>query len=204
MFTGIISDVGEIVSVSAREAGARLTIACGYDCATIDLGASIACSGICLTVVAKDTVDGRCRFDVDASRETLACTTLGQWSPGGRINLERALKAGDELGGHIVSGHVDGVATITDRTDEDDMAGVTFEAPENLARFIAAKGSVALDGTSLTVNDVNGRTFTVMLIPHSLQATTWGDRRAGDTVNLEVDVFARYLERLDSCRRQDG
>lgn len=204
MFTGIISDVGEIVSVTEREAGVRLRIACGYDCATIDIGASIACSGVCLTVVARETAGGRCLFDVDASSETLACTTLGRWSDGTRINLERALAAGDELGGHIVSGHVDGVATITGRADEDDMARFTLEVPDDLARFVAAKGSVALDGTSLTVNGVEGRTFSVMLIPHSLQVTTWGERKAGDTVNLEVDVFARYLDRLDSCRRGEG
>lgn len=204
MFTGIISDVGEVVSVAPRDAGVRLRIACGYDCATIDLGASIACSGICLTVVATDTSDGRCLFDVDASSETLSCTTLGQWAKGDRINLERALRAGDELGGHIVSGHVDGVAAITDRTDEQDMARFTFEAPDNLARFIAAKGSVALDGTSLTVNGVAGRTFSVMLIPHSLEATNWGEKQPGDAVNLEVDPFARYLERLESWRKDES
>ncbi|HSM43297.1 MAG TPA: riboflavin synthase [Afifellaceae bacterium] len=204
MFTGIISDVGEIVSVAAREAGVRLRVACGYDCGTIDLGASIACSGVCLTVVAREAAGGRCLFDVDASSETLACTTLGQWSEGDRINLERALRAGDELGGHIVSGHVDGVATITGRADEDDMARFTFEVPDELSRFIAAKGSVALDGTSLTVNGVDGRTFSVMLIPHSLQVTAWDEKSVGDTVNLEVDVFARYLDRLDSCRRGEG
>jgi riboflavin synthase len=200
MFTGIISDIGEIVSIVERETGVRLRIACGYDCETIDLGASIACSGICLTVVAKEESGGGCAFDVDASPETLACTTMGGWTAGTRINLERALRAGDELGGHIVSGHVDGVATILERADEDDMARFTFRTPEALARFIAAKGSVALDGTSLTVNSVEGTQFTAMLIPHSLQVTNWGDKRVGDKVNLEVDLFARYLDRLAEYR----
>jgi riboflavin synthase len=202
MFTGIISDIGKVVSVTERDAGIRLRIASAYDCTTIDLGASIACSGICLTVV--DTADAEegCTFDVEASSETLACTTMGEWSAGAAINLERALRAGDELGGHIVSGHVDGVATITGRADETDMARFTFSVPEPLARFIAAKGSVALDGTSLTVNSVEDATFSVMLIPHSLQMTNWGTKDVGDKVNLEVDLFARYLDRLGAYREQ--
>lgn len=196
MFTGIITDVGEIAAVTPREAGVRLTIASSYDHATIDLGASIACAGICLTVVDRAAADGGCRFDVEASTETLGCTTMGAWATGRRINLERALRAGDELGGHIVSGHVDGIAQIIRRNNDGDMARFTFEAPQALARFIAAKGSITLDGTSLTVNDVDGTAFSVMLIPHSLQVTTWGDMTAGDEVNLEVDLFARYLDRL--------
>ncbi len=198
MFTGIISDTGKILAIDERAAGVRLGIASAYDAATIDLGASIACAGICLTVIAvSGTADG-CVFDVEASSETLNCTTMANWRVGQRINLERALKAGDELGGHIVTGHIDGVARIVDRSDETDMARFTFDAPDAFARFIAAKGSVALDGTSLTVNGVDGRNFTVMLIPHSLQVTTWGERVAGDTVNLEVDLFARYLDRLST------
>ena len=200
MFTGIVSDVGRLVSVTERDAGVRLRIACAYDCGSIDLGASIACSGICLTVVETAETDVGCTFDVEASSETLACTTLGDWTAGRLVNLERALRAGDELGGHIVSGHIDGVATIIERDDEEDMARFTFQAPESLARYIAAKGSVALDGTSLTVNSVEDATFTVMLIPHSLLVTDWGTKRSGDRVNLEVDLFARYLERLDAFR----
>ena len=200
MFTGIISDIGEIVSVEEREAGIRLRIASSYDSKTINLGASIACSGICLTVVETANAPGGCTFDVEASSETLACTTMGDWSAGTQINLERALRAGDELGGHIVSGHVDGVATIIERANEKDMARFTFSVPEPLARFIAAKGSVALDGTSLTVNSVEDATFSVMLIPHSLQMTNWGTKETGDTVNLEVDLFARYLDRLGAYR----
>ena len=202
MFTGIISDIGKVVSVTQRDAGIRLRIASAYERETIDLGASIACSGICLTVV--DTADAEegCTFDVEASSETLDCTTMGEWSAGTAINLERALRAGDELGGHIVSGHVDGVATITGRADETDMARFTFSVPEPLARFIAAKGSVALDGTSLTVNSVEDATFSVMLIPHSLQMTNWGTKDVGDKVNLEVDLFARYLDRLGAYREQ--
>ncbi len=198
MFTGIISDVGKVVDVNARDTGIRLRIASGYDCDSIDMGASIACSGICLTVVGTSATETGCMFDVDASPETLARTTMADWSAGTRINLERSLRAGDELGGHIVTGHVDGVATIIDRDDDADMARFTLEAPEDVARFVATKGSVALDGTSLTVNSVDQRRFAIMLIPHSLQATNWGGKAAGDRVNLEVDLFARYLDRLST------
>lgn len=198
MFTGIITDVGTVAAIAGRETGSRLRIASRYDSRTIAIGASIACSGVCLTVVARDETEGGCTFDVDVSPETLARTTIGTWKVGTRINLERALRAGDEMGGHIVSGHVDGLATIVDRTNEDDMARFTLAAPEALARFIAAKGSVALDGTSLTVNSVDGNRFDIMLIPHSLKVTTWGQKEAGEQVNLEVDMFARYLDRLNS------
>jgi riboflavin synthase len=196
MFTGIITDVGHVDSVTPMEAGVRVRILTEYDPDTIALGASIACSGPCLTAVETGRLDGRGYFDVEASRETLDRTTLGSWQPGQRLNLERALKAGDELGGHIVSGHVDGIATIRSRDDDGEMARFVFDAPPALARYIAEKGSVALDGTSLTVNGVDGPRFTVTIIPHTLGVTTWGEKRAGDEVNLEVDLFARYLDRL--------
>lgn len=200
MFTGIISDVGEVVAKTDRAAGVRLTIATVYDPATIDLGASIACSGACLTVVARGTKEGRHTFDVEASTETLAKTTMSTWTAGTRINLERALRLGDELGGHMVTGHVDAVATIVERTNEADMARFTFEVPAAYARFVAPKGSVALDGTSLTVNDVDGTRFSVMMIPHTLAMTTWGSAKAGDRVNFEVDLMARYVARLAETR----
>ncbi len=196
MFTGIVTDVGEVVAVKPREAGVRFRIATSYDPETIALGASIACSGPCLTVVERGAFGNRGFFDVDTSTETLARTDMGAWRPGRRVNLERALKLGDELGGHMVTGHIDGLATIVARHDEADMARFTFELPGNLARYVAEKGSVCLDGTSLTVNAVEGARFDVMIIPHTLAVTTWGERREGDHVNVEVDLFARYLERL--------
>jgi riboflavin synthase len=199
MFTGIITDVGEVISIAPLEAGVRLRIATGYDPETIAIGASIACSGPCLTVVERGRAGNRGSFDVEASSETLARTNLAEWRPGRRVNLERALKIGDELGGHMVIGHVDGTATIAERHDEGGMARFVFQAPENLARYIAEKGSVALDGTSLTVNAVAGGRFEAMIIPHTLAVTTWGERREGDRVNLEVDLFARYLERLTAA-----
>ena len=198
MFTGIITDIGRVAELTERPTGTRLRISSRYESRTIEIGASIACSGVCLTVVATEPTEDGCIFDVEASPETLALTTIGTWQPGTRINLERALRAGDELGGHIVSGHVDGIATILDRIDDNDMARFALTAPDNLARFIATKGSVALDGTSLTVNSVDEDRFDIMLIPHSLQETNWGQKRAGEKVNLEVDMFARYLERLNS------
>ena len=200
MFTGIISDVGEIVAKAERVAGVRLTIATAYDPATIDLGASIACSGACLTVVERGVTAGRNTFDVEASSETLAKTTMANWTVGHRINLERALKLGDELGGHMVTGHVDAVATIVARDNEADMARFTFEVPAAYAKFVAPKGSVALDGTSLNVNEVEGARFTVMMIPHTLAMTTWGAANAGDRVNFEVDLMARYVARLAETR----
>ena len=198
MFTGIVTDVGEVVAAESREAGTRFRIATTYDPDTIALGASIACGGPCLTVVERGSAGNRAFFDVEASSETLARTTMGEWRPGTRLNLERSLKFGDELGGHLVSGHIDGVARIIDRRDEADMARFAFEAPAELARFIAEKGSVALDGTSLTVNAIDGRNFDVMIIPHTLAVTTWGERRVGDRVNLEIDTLARYVARLTS------
>jgi riboflavin synthase len=201
MFTGIVTDVGEVVAVEARADGLRrLTIACGYDRASIAIGASIACSGPCLTVVEIGTHAGRTSFAVDAAAETLAVTTAGGWAAGTRINLERALKIGDELGGHLVSGHVDGVAEVLTREDLPDMARMNLRVPAPLARFIAAKGSVALDGVSLTVNEVDQDKFSVLIIPHTLAVTTLGATRRGDALNLEVDLMARYAARLVEAR----
>lgn len=200
MFTGIVTDVGEVLRLTERDTGVKVRIGTAYDPETIALGASIACAGACLTVVERGVEGSRPYFDVEASVETLDKTTLGTWRPGTRINLERALKIGDELGGHIVTGHVDGVATLVARDDVADMARLTFEVPHALSRFIAEKGSVTLDGTSLTVNAVEGDRFSVMLIPHTLTVTTWGERRAGDRINLEVDTMARYAARLAEFR----
>ena len=197
MFTGIITDIGTIESVELR-GDTQFTISSGYEAAGITLGASICCSGCCLTVTSVVAgADGGSRFTVDVSAESLSKTTLGGWSEGTRINLERALKAGHELGGHIVSGHVDGVAEIVSVQDEGDSRRFVFHAPEELARFIASKGSVCLDGTSLTVNEVDGVNFGVNLIPHTLSVTSWGSARAGDKVNLEIDMLARYVARLN-------
>lgn len=196
MFTGIVTDVGEVLSVTPRGELRRLRIACGYEAETIALGASIACSGTCLTVVAVAREEGRTVFEVDAAAETLAKTTVGAWAQGTRINLERALKIGDELGGHIVTGHVDGLARILSRDDFDGMARFWIEAPHELSRFIAQKGSVALDGVSLTVNEVEDDRFSILLIPHTLSVTTFDGRGAGDALNLEVDMMARYAARL--------
>ena len=191
MFTGIVTDMGRIVAL--EQAGdLRVRIATGYDTAGIDTGASIACDGVCLTVVAT----GPDWFDVDVSAETVSKTNLGTWAPGRPVNLERALRVGDELGGHIVSGHVDGVAEIVALREEGDSTRITFRAPPELARFIAPKGSVALNGTSLTVNEVSGADFGVNLIPHTKAVTTWGASRVGDRVNLEIDTLARYVARL--------
>lgn len=202
MFTGIISDVGRIVRVSEGKAVKRFAIASSvYTPESIPIGASIACAGVCLTVVAVARVEtGGSVFDVEAAPETLAVTGAGTWQVGTRLNLERALRAGDELGGHIVAGHVDGLATIVARDEIGEATRFTFEAPHALARFIAAKGSVTLDGTSLTVNGVDGDRFDCLLIPHTLKVTTWGERRAGDTVHLEVDTVARYVARLAEAR----
>ena len=196
MFTGLVSDVGTIRSIEARGELRRIRIACSYDPKTILLGASIACSGPCLTAVEIGEEGGRTFFDIDAAAETLARTTVGAWAPGTRVNLERSLKIGDELGGHIVTGHVDGVARIVERRDFDGMAHFDIEAPGALARFIAEKGSVCLDGTSLTVNNVSGNRFTILLIPHTLEVTTWCERKTGDPLNIEVDLMARYAARL--------
>lgn len=196
MFTGLVSDVGEVLSVEERGGLKRLRIACSYDPATILLGASIAHNGVCMTVVDFGPRDGGCWYDIDAAAETLAVTTAGKWRAGTKLNLERALKIGDELGGHLVSGHVDGVAKLLSRKDFDGMAHFEIAAPPALSKFIAEKGSVALDGTSLTVNKVEGDSFTILLIPHTLSVTTWGATKAGDDINLEVDVMARYAARL--------
>jgi riboflavin synthase len=196
MFTGIVTDVGEVLAVTPRDAGIRLRIATAYDPTTIEIGASIACAGICLTVVERGNDGSRYFFEVDASPETVARTTLRDWKVGTRVNLERSLKLGEELGGHMVSGHIDGRASVVERSDSADTARFAFEAPADLARFIARKGSVALDGTSLTVNAVTGRRFEVTIIPHTLAVTTWGERKSGDLVNLEVDLVARYVARL--------
>lgn len=197
MFTGIITDVGTIRAIEQR-GDTRMVIATGYDTATIELGASIACSGICLTVVDK----GADWFAVDVSAETLSCTSLGAWAVGSPVNLERALKVGDELGGHIVSGHVDGVAEIVSITPEGDSRRFRFRVARGLARFIAPKGSVALDGVSVTVNEVidgsaDETEFGINVIPHTRDNTTFGAAQAGDRVNLEVDVLARYVARLE-------
>jgi riboflavin synthase len=206
MFTGIISDVGRVAVLSGGAALRRVRIDSAYDPATIALGASIACGGPCLTVVAFGVREGGSWFEVDVAAETLARTTAASWQIGTRLNLERALKVGDELGGHIVTGHVDGTAEIIAReavTAGDNPWGPTarfvIRAPRPLARFIAEKGSVVLDGTSLTVNTVEGDVFSVLLIPHTLAVTTWGERQAGDRLNLEVDLMARYAARLSEA-----
>jgi riboflavin synthase len=196
MFTGIISDVAEVIEITPHGQLNRLVVASAYDPATIALGASIAINGVCLTVVkaAAEKAGAKLAFDVGA--ETLQVTTLGRLKAGERVNLERSLRIGDELGGHMVSGHVDGVARILSRRDFDGMAHFRFRAPKPLAKFIAQKGSVALEGTSLTVNAVEGETFEVLLIPHTLAVTAWGALHAGDDVNIEVDQMARYAARL--------
>src|SRR6266446_6560659 len=201
MFTGIVSDIGEVIAVRPRGEGLhRLKIACGYERVSIVEGASIACSGVCLTVVGAGEEGGRTWFAVDAAAETLRLTTVGRWRQGTKINLERALKVGDELGGHIVAGHVDGLAALVGREDLTEMARLTLRAPAELSRFIAPKGSVALDGVSLTVNGVGGDTVSVLVIPHTLAVTTLGALAAGEEVNLEVDLMARYAARLMETR----
>ncbi|MBX4956318.1 riboflavin synthase [Rhizobium lentis] len=197
MFTGIVTDVGTVESVSPLKEGIRLRVATAYDPKTIDIGASISHAGICLTVTALPAEGSNGRwFEVEAWEEALRLTTIGTWREGSRINLERSLKIGDELGGHIVSGHVDGKAEILSVTSEGDATRYRLRAPEHLAKFVAPKGSIALDGTSLTVNAVDGTDFDVLLIRHTLEVTTWGDRQVGDFVNFEVDTMARYAARL--------
>lgn len=203
MFTGIVTDIGEIVSFRPTAQGQlhRLRIACSYDQTTIADGASIACNGVCLTVVASGVAGDkdapqRTWFEVDAAAETLALTTAKHWKLGTRLNLERALKIGDELGGHIVAGHADGIATIVSREDLPDMARFELSTTRELARFIATKGSITLDGVSLTVNTVKDVTFSVLIIPHTLDVTTIGGWKAGTEVNIEVDLMARYAARL--------
>jgi riboflavin synthase len=201
VFTGIVNDLGEVLEVDQEADGLRrLTVACSYDPETIDLGASIACSGPCLTVVERGRRGNRAFFAVHVAAETLRVTTAGAWQRGTRLNLERSLRLGDELGGHLVSGHVDGIADLAAREDLPDMARLTLRMPTALSRFIAVKGSVALDGVSLTVNEVDGDTFSVLIIPHTLQVTTFGSLRSGARLNLEVDQMARYAARLLAAR----
>jgi riboflavin synthase len=210
MFTGIVTDIGTVISVKDHGASLkRLRIASGYDATTIAMGASIACAGVCLTVVGFGPQEGGAWFDVDAAAETLGVTKVGTWVEGTRINLERSLKIGDELGGHLVSGHVDGLADVVARDEVTAgeagsgwgaTAKFTLRAPHALSRFIAQKGSVALDGVSLTVNSVEGDTFSVLLIPHTLEVTTMGALQAGMKVHLEVDQMARYAARLAEAR----
>ncbi len=197
MFTGIVTDIGTITELD-QQGDLRARISTSYNTATIDMGASIASDGVCLTVIDL----GPDWYDVQISAETLSKTNLGAggWSVGKRVNLERALKVGDELGGHIVSGHVDGVAKVVELRDEGDSTRVTLEAPDDLARFIAPKGSVALNGTSLTVNEVAGNRFGINFIPHTKDVTTWGDVALGDRINLEIDTLARYVARLQETQ----
>ena len=195
MFTGIITDVGT-VQLIAKRGDTTIKIATAYDPAAIAIGASIACSGPCLTVIAKGGTEGNAWFSVEASAETLSKTTLGGWIVGSKVNLERSLKVGEEIGGHIVSGHVDSVGDVLSVEAEGDSTRIRIRAPKALAKFIAAKGSIALDGTSLTVNEVDGATFGVNIIPHTAKVTTWGAVKAGDKVNIEIDMLARYLARL--------
>jgi riboflavin synthase len=191
MFTGIITDIGRVAEISTGGT-VRFDIETAWDVDKIDIGASVACGGPCLTVIAR----GNGRIAVEASNETLACTTLGSWEMGRRMNLERALRFGDELGGHLVSGHIDGVGKLVERHPDGDSERMTFELPAELTRFVAPKGSITIDGVSLTVNEVENNRFGVNLIPLTLQATTLGNLAAGDAVNLEVDLLARYVERL--------
>jgi riboflavin synthase len=197
MFTGIVSDVGEVLAVEPKAEGLRrLQIVCAYPRDSIAIGASISHSGVCLTVVETAVAGNRTAISVDAAAETLRMTTAQAWTKGTRLNLERAMKVGDELGGHIVAGHVDGVAELIARENLPDMARLTLRAPRDLMRFVASKGSVALDGVSLTVNDVARDTFSVLIIPHTLSVTTLGAATTGDKMNLEIDLMARYAARL--------
>jgi riboflavin synthase len=194
MFTGIVSDIGEVRRIEER-GDLHIAVRTQFDVSSIEIGGSIACAGICLTVVNKGDSNDRW-FEVTASAETRSKTTAGTWRMGQRINLERPLRVGDELGGHIVTGHIDATAAIVEISSEGESKRMTFEAPPALTRFIAPKGSVALDGVSLTVNEVSGARFGGNLIPHTLTATTFGGSRRGDRVNVEVDVLARYVARL--------
>lgn len=194
MFTGIVSDIGQVRHVEKR-GDTHIVITTGFDVSEIAMGSSIACAGVCLTVVDRGRGDDRW-FAVTASGETLSKTTVGDWLAGRGVNLERPLRVGDELGGHIVTGHIDGIAEIVTAIPEGESIRMTFQAPRDLARYVAPKGSIALDGVSLTVNEVDGSHFGINFIPHTLKETTFGRMRAGDRVNLEVDVLARYVARL--------
>jgi len=200
MFTGIVSDVGTILSAREQKSLRRLSVASRYPVRSLAIGASISHDGVCLTIVSKAARGKGSRYEVELGAETLARTTAGTWQKGKRLNLERALKIGDELGGHLVAGHVDGVATLVSRENVENMARLRFRAPKELARFIAPKGSVALDGISLTVNEVNDAMFEVFIIPHTLAETHWSQLAAGQNVNLEVDLMARYVARLAEAR----
>ncbi len=200
MFTGIVTAIGTLQKIEQLDQGKRFRVASDYDSGTIDIGASIAHSGICLTVVAKGVAGSTHWFEVEAWEEALRLTTLGNWNKGQKINLERSLKIGDELGGHLVSGHVDGQAEVVDVKKEGEATRFVLEAPAELAKFIAPKGSVALDGTSLTVNKVDGIRFDVLLIAHTLEVTTWGEVKKGHKLNIEVDQMARYAARLLEAR----
>ncbi|HXW69935.1 MAG TPA: riboflavin synthase [Methylocella sp.] len=202
MFTGIISDVGDVQCIQEEKNLRRLRIGCSYPAESIAVGASIACGGPCLTVTASGLSGPRSYFEVDVGAETLARTTARHWQVGTRLNLERPLRIGDELGGHIVTGHIDAVGKIAAIADFDGMRRVEVIAPADISRLIAEKGSISLDGTSLTVNSVEADFFEVLLVPHTLKATTWSDRHAGDDVNLEIDLMARYAARL--LNRQPG
>ena len=200
MFTGIIGSVGEVLDVEEKaEALRRVTVAADYEPESIALGDSIACSGICFTVVDRGRNDSRVWFAVDAAAETLRVTTVALWRRGTRLNLERALRFGDQLGGHLITGHIDGVAELIARRDISETAKMTLRAPSALGQFIAPKGSVALDGVSLTVNEVDDAAFSVMIIPHTLQVTTLGSIALGARLNLEVDLLARYAARLSAA-----
>ncbi|MBL9011187.1 MAG: riboflavin synthase [Alphaproteobacteria bacterium] len=195
MFTGIITDKGRVRAIS-KPGDTLIEIDTSYDVARIAIGASIACSGPCLTVVRRGVTEGQGWFAVEASAETLSKTTIGDWSVGTPVNLERALRVGDELGGHIVSGHVDGVGTVRSIRPEGQSWRFSFEAPSELMRYIAHKGSIAIDGVSLTVNEVEGETFGVNIIPHTFTETTFGQMTQGQRINLEIDALARYVERI--------
>ena len=196
MFTGIVSDLGKIAKVERTSGGMRATIESSYDARALEVGCSIAHAGCCLTLIDFAAADAGCWFTVEISNESLDFTNLGEWQVGSKVNLERALGMGEELGGHLVTGHVDGVAEIVSRAPDGDSERFVFRVPEELAPYIASKGSVTLDGTSLTVNEVNGREFGVNLIPHTLKVTTWGEKSVGDRINLEIDIIARYVARL--------
>lgn len=203
MFTGIITDIGTITGLEKSEGVIKLKITCDYQADSIDIGASIACAGICLTVIEKGQEDDVCWFSAEASNETANLTTLDTWREGMGINLERALKIGDELGGHMVSGHIDATAKILSKIADGSSIRFVLEAPKNLAGFIAPKGSVTLDGVSLTVNEVDGVAFGVNIIPHTAQVTTWANRAPGDHMNLEIDLMARYAARLAQWDKQE-
>lgn len=196
MFTGLVSDVGEVAEIESKGQVLRVRVLCSYPAETIAFGASIACNGPCLTVVGTGVSGNRSFFELDVGAETLARTNANTWRRGSKLNLERSLKLGDELGGHIVTGHIDGLAEIVNIEDFDGMRKILIRAPQNLARFIAEKGSISLNGTSLTVNSVTGDAFSILLIPHTLAVTTWGGSFVGEKLNLEVDLMARYAARL--------